>query len=252
MSLTDLWNALQPYLLVLAILLATWLVAWVVRSAVGRLMARSSPAVAAMARRMTWVLAWIVGIVIAIEQLGVRSDILLLMVGLFGVAVLLALRIPIENLAARYFADVYLPFKVGDSIRFDGHEGKVIELNAMATVVLAADESLHSIPNTELMHAPLVNTTPEAWKEVIVPISVGNDVDLAEFESSVLKSCLKLRPHLDERFPPFLSTRARSTQSTDLSLTLMIRSPGERDAIAGEVNKRVADVVASLRRGRPG
>jgi small conductance mechanosensitive channel len=246
----DIWAWLTPVLYVAVILVATWLIARLASVVVGRLLLHSMPLVATQARRAGWVIVWVVGVILAVEQLGVRSDILLLMVALFGFAAIIALRGPMENIAARYFSDMYLPFKVGDSIEVQGHAGKVIEVNSMATILLADDDRLVSIPSSTLMREAVVNTTPQAWKEVVVPIALPGDVDVATFESAVLKSLNKLKLHLDERFPPILTTKSRGPQSTELSLTVMIRQPGERDVIATEINQRIGEVLATIKVGR--
>jgi len=237
---------LIPFVDAAAILLVTWLLAWLTRTSLRRLMKWSQPIVATQAGRIGWAIVWLVGGILAIEQLDVRSDILLLVFGLIGVAAILGTRLPLENLAAKYFSDVYLPFKVGDSIQIRGHSGRVIEFNAMATVMLADDDTLHAVPNSVFLTEPVVNLTPQAWKEVIVPIVINSDVDLAEFESAVLKSCNKLKLRLDPRLPAFLATRTRGPQTTELTLTLMVRRPGDRDAVATEVHRRVAEVIAAL------
>lgn len=244
--MTDLTGYLTLLVYVVAILLATWFVAWLVGLAIHRSLSRSSPLVAAQGRRLGWIFVWVVGILLALAQLGVNTEILLLVLGLCGVAFLLATRQPLENFAARYFSDVYLPFKLGDTIEAAGHAGKVIEINAMTTLLLTPKDTLVSIPNATLMSGPVVNTTPQAWKELTVPIVIQSGADLAEFERTLLLSLNKLKSHLDDRFPPILSTRSRSPQSTELTLTLMIRDPGEREAIGAEVNQRVGDALKAM------
>jgi hypothetical protein len=93
----------------------------------------------------------------------------------------------------------------------------------------------------------VVNTSPQAWKEVTIPVSISGSVDLPTFESDLLKTLSKLRSRLDARFPPVLTTKARTPQSTDLVLTLMIRRPEDRDAITVEVNKRLTEVLDRVR-----
>ena len=120
----------------------------------------------------------------------------------------------------------------------------------MATILLADDDRLVSIPSSTLMREAVVNTTPQAWKEVVVSIALPGDVDVATFESAVLKSVNKLKLHLDERFPPILTTKSRGPQSTELALTVMIRQPGEREVIATEINQRIGEVLATIKGGR--
>jgi small conductance mechanosensitive channel len=156
------------------------------------------------------------------------------------------LREPLSNYGAKYFTDIYTPFKVGDSIQVHGVSGRVIQINPMTTVLLSETNQLISVPNTSMMREVVVNTTPMAWKEVTIPVSVGNQIDLAAFESELLKSLSKLRLRLDPRFPPVLTTRGRTAQATDLTLTLMLRRPEDRDPITVEANKRLGEVLDGL------
>jgi hypothetical protein len=91
------------------------------------------------------------------------------------------------------------------------------------------------------MREVVVNTTPQAWRELTIPVSIGGNVDLAAFEGAVLRSLSKLRTRLDRRFPPVITTRSRSPISTELTVTVMIRRPEDREAITLEVNKRVIE-----------
>lgn len=231
---------------VVVLLLATF-VAWLLSQLVGRLMKQSTPIVAAQMRRIVFLVVLAVGVIFAMESAGIPSDILLLVVGVAGAGAIVLTRQALENLGARYFSDVYVPFKVGDSISVKDYSGKVIEVNAMATILLGEDDRLVSIPNAVLLREVVVNSTPQAWKEVTIPLSVGSDVDLPAFESALLKSASKLRLHLDRRFPPVLTTKARGAQSTELALTLMIRRPEEREAIVSEMNKRIAETMEEAR-----
>lgn len=236
-----------PYLYVVVILALTWLVAWIASLAITGLMGQAAPQVAAGARRLGVVIIWIVGVLLAVQEAGLSIDILLVVVVLFGFAAIIALRQPLENYGAKYFSDVYSPFKVGDSIQVGSYAGKVIEINAMSTVLLSEDDRLVALPNSFFMKEPLINSSPQAWKELTIPISVAANVDIAPLESEILKSLSKLRLRLDKRFPPVLATKARTAQSTDLVLTVMIRRPEERDSVLVEVNKRIHDAMQRTR-----
>jgi small conductance mechanosensitive channel len=237
----------DPYLFAAIILALTWLVAWIAGLVISGLMSQSPPQVTAGARRSGMVVVWLVGVLLAVQEAGVGIDILLVVVGLFAVAAIVALRIPLENYGAKYFSDVYSPFKVGDTIQVGTYSGKVIEINAMTTVLLSEDDRLVALPNSLLLKETLVNASPQSWKELTIPISLPGNVDIAPLESEILKSLGKLRMRLDKRFPPVLATKARSAQSTDLVLTVMIRRPEERDALLSEVNKRVHDAIQGTR-----
>ncbi len=243
-----------PAVLIPAVLIALTIAVTAVAASlaaylVGGLMRQSPPVAAIGARRLAAIIVWLIGGSFALQQAGVSPEVVFVVVVLLGVAALIALRYPLENFGGKFFSDVYIPYKVGDSIRVGAFSGKVIEQNAMATVLLTTDDELVSIPTTLLHQEPVVNTTPQAWKELTIPMTVRSAVDLPAFESALLKSLSKLRSRLDPRFPPVVTTKARGAQSTDLTLTLMIRRAEDRDALLGEASKRIAEVTQAAQAG---
>jgi small conductance mechanosensitive channel len=241
---------LTPFLTLIyfgVILAVTWLFSYVVGLVIWGLMRKSNPQVTAAAQRVGFVIVWFVGIVFAIQELGVGVDALLLVLGLLGVAAIVALRQPLENFGAKYFSDLYTPFKIGDTIRVGDQAGKVIEVNAMSTILLSEDDQLIALPNSTFLRTSVVNLTPQAWKELIVPITLPGSVDLPAFESDMLKALSRLRLRLDPRYPPVFTLKARSPQSTDLVLTVMVRRPEDRDSVLSEVNLRLSETMERSR-----
>ena len=241
-------SAYIPLIFAPIILVVTWLLARLASLIVGSLMRQSNPQVVLGARRLAALIVWLVGGIVTIQELGISADIVLVFVALFGIAAIIGLRPVLENFSSRYFADVYSPFKAGDTIRVGEFSGKVIEINAMSTVLLTEDDRLVSLPNSMFMREVVTNLTPHAWKELTIPLAVPSAVDLPAFESDLLKSLGKLQLRLDRRFPPVLATRARGSQSTDLTLTVMVRKPEERDALLAEIHERISD---ALKRAQP-
>ncbi len=236
-----------PYIFAAVIVAFTALIAWIVGLVVRGAMGQSAPQVAQGARRLATVAVWVVGVLLAVQEIGISVDVLLVVLALVGVAAILACRQSLENFGAKYFSEVYTPFKVGDSIEVGPFAGKVIEINAISTVLLSSDDRLLAVPNSMILREGLVNVSPQAWKELTIPISVPGNRDIAPLENEVMKSLGKLRPRLDKRFPPVLTTRARTPQSTDLILTVMIRRPEDRDPLLAEVNKRVHAAIERTR-----
>jgi small conductance mechanosensitive channel len=239
--------ALWPYLPVLVTVVLTVVVAWIAALVVGRLMRNSSPQLARVARQLIAFAIAIIGATLALQFLGVNPAIIFVIIALLGATVLIALRGVLANYGAKYFSDLFVPFKVGDTIQVRGISGKVIEINPMTTVLLSDTDQLVSVPNESMIREVVVNTSPQAWKEVLVPVTIGGNVDLAAFESELLKSLSKLKTRLDPRFPPVLTTKSRTTQSTDLVLTVMLRRPEDRDAITAEANKRLSELLERAR-----
>jgi small-conductance mechanosensitive channel len=249
-GLATLWTLFAPYLPATVIGLLTLLFAWLASLLIGRLMRQSTPQMAGAARRLGALVIGVIGGTLLLQALSLSPVVLLLVVTLLAVTVLVALREPLGNFGSKYFSDIYTPFKVGDTIRVQGYSGKVIEINAMTTILLSDQEQLVSVPNVLLIRDVVVNTSPQAWKEVTIPVSISGHIDLPAFESDLLKNLGKLRMRLDQRFPPVLTTKARTPQATDLILTLMLRRPEDRDTITVEVNKRLGEVLDRVRAPR--
>ncbi len=243
-------SALWPYLPVLVTIVLTVVVAWIAGLVVGGLLRSGSPQLARIARQLTVVAIVVVGVTLALQFLGVNPAIIFVFIVLIAATVLIALRGVLANYGAKYFSDLFVPFKVGDTIQVRGISGKVIEINPMTTVLLSDTDQLVSVPNESMIREVVVNTSPQAWKEVLIPVTISGNVDLAAFESDLLKSMSKLRTRLDPRFPPVLTTKSRTPQSTDLVLTVMLRRPEDRDAITAEANKRMSELIERARGSR--
>ncbi len=200
-------------------------------------------------QRVATIVIWTVGLILAIEQFGFDINLLLLLIGILGVGAILAARDVLQNLAAKYFSDVYIPFKLGDSIRIREFSGKVIEINPVATVLLTEKEELVSIPNSLFVKEATVNITPQAWKEIIIPIAFNGRMGVPEFESKVLKAINKFKLHLDERFPPVLTVKRRENNYFELVLTLMIREPSKKEEITAEINKKITELTDEIKVG---
>jgi small conductance mechanosensitive channel len=237
-----------PLIFFLGILAATFFVSAFIGAILTRILSRSTPLVVSETKRVARAFVWIGGVLLAVEQLGLRVDFLYVLVAAGGFAVIIGSRDSLENIFARYFSELYVPVRIGDYITVRGHSGRVIEMNPISTILLSADDQLVSIPNSIFIKEAVINATPQAWKELTIPIVVGGDVNLPEFERAILKSCNKLKLRLDERFPPLLSVKSRSSQSAELSLTLMVKEPGNKEEISAELNQRITSLIEETKR----
>lgn len=229
------------------IIAVTWLIAHFVGRFLGKILKIGPPVIAVHVRRLTLVIIWLMGILLALAQIGLHLEVFLLLIGLAGITLAIANRETLENVASKYFAEFYIPFKIGDSISVRGFSGKVIEINPISTVLITEDENLISVPNSLFLREIVVNITPKAWKEVGIPIMISNDIILADFESNILRSCHKFKHLLDERFPPILTVKNREAKTTELILTLMIKEPGTKDAIISNITRKVSEIQERMK-----
>ena len=200
------------------------------------------PIIAIHVEKVVKVAIWVVGVLIAAQTVGVRIDIILLLFALGGFAAILAFRDVLHNMAARYFNELYVPFKLGDEITVLNYAGKVVGVNPTCTILLTKEGNIISIPNQIFMKEPIINSTQASWKEIIVPIVVPANIDLAKFEENVLKACNKLKMYWDENFPPLLTTKRRDEKELHLELRLMVNAPEKKEIAVSEINRRISEI----------
>jgi len=205
------------------------------------------PIIAVHVEKVVIVAIWVIGVLIAVQTVGVRIDLILLLFALVGFAAILAFRDVLQNMAAKYFSELYVPFKLGDEITVLNYTGKVIGVNPTCTILLTKEGNIISIPNQMFMKEPIVNSTQAAWKEIIVPIVVPASIDLAEFEENMFKACNKLKMYWDENFPPLLTTKRRDEKEIHLELRLMVNAPEKKETAAAEINRRILEIQQKFR-----
>lgn len=246
--LSSIFQTLYPVFYVIAILLLTWIFVKVIDTIIRRVLISLPHLILMRVRKTASAVIWFVGVLLAIEQLGLRIEILLILITLAGISLVIALRDVLSNIAGRYFSDIYVPYKLGDRISVEGYTGSVIEINPLVTVILTDDGKIVSIPNSYFLTNIVINETREAWREIVVPVLIEKDLDLAEAESEILKRINKLKARLDERFPPTVMVKRSGDEGSELAVIVRIREPMDKEALTNEINKRIVEAIESLKK----
>jgi len=231
-----------------AILLVTWAIVIIVDRVLKKILIGTYPAVSASIRRFISIFLWLLGILVALSQIGLTLEILLVIITITGIGAIVASRDVIENIIAKYFSDAYIPFNKGDTIRMGNYEGEVIEINPIATVLLNEKGEMISIPNSKFMKEITVNLSPAAWKKVVIPISLPAGLNIAEFENSLLRYMYRIKHLLDEHFQPLLTVKSKTSSSYELALTFMVNDKNKREQVVNQVNMKIMEIIEELRR----
>jgi small conductance mechanosensitive channel len=230
------------------IIVATWLIVIIIDKILKQLLSGTFPAVSASIRRVVGIFIWILGSLIALSQVGLNLEILLLVVALAGIGAIISMRHVLENLVGKYFSDAYIPFNRGDIIRVGNYEGEVIEINPIATILLNEKGEMISIPNSIFMKEISVNLSPTAWKKVTIPIVLSSDINFAEFENLLMKYMFKIKHLLDEHFQPIINIKSKSPTSIEALLIFMINDKNKKDLIVNQVNTKISEIIDTLKK----
>ncbi|MFE9120153.1 mechanosensitive ion channel family protein [Streptomyces sp. NPDC007172] len=137
---------------------------------------------------ITRVVVVAMGVLVALESVGISIAPLLTALGVGGLAVALALQDTLANLFAGVHILASKTVQPGDYIRLSsGEEGYVVDINWRNTVVRNLSNNLVIIPNGRLARTNMTNyARPEQELTVLVQVGVGYDSDLEHVERVTL------------------------------------------------------------------
>lgn len=123
-------------------------------------------------RRVVLIFIWIIGIVMALNNVGVQVATLLGTLGIGGVAVALAAQDTIKNIFGGFTILTDSPFKIGDVIKFDNYEGTVQDIGIRSTRILTYEGRMITVPNYKLMDAYVTNISVEPSRRVSINLGL--------------------------------------------------------------------------------
>lgn len=132
------------------------------------------------------VLLLVVLVLAILKTLGVDTSGLVALVAASGVAVGLALKDSMSNLASGIILVCSKPFKEGDYISVNGVEGIVKSIRMLQTKLLTYDNKLVILPNSSILNNSLTNFSARSLRRVDVAFSVDYATDMEKLKKVVL------------------------------------------------------------------
>jgi small-conductance mechanosensitive channel len=166
-------------LALLLLALGTWLAKWLARI-LDRLMLRFQveDILRNFLRNLAYAIAMVVVFIAALDFIGVPTTSLLAVVGAAGLAIGLALKDSLSNIASGVMLITLRPFRIGDQVQIAGLEGVVESVRIFQTTMVTNDNREIILPNSQITSAPIVNFTGRGDRRVdlAVPMAYGEDV----------------------------------------------------------------------------
>lgn len=117
----------------------------------------------------------IVVVIAALQKFGVPTTSLLAMLGAAGLAIGLALKDSLSNIASGLMLIVQRPFKAGDAVQVAGVEGVVEQVRIFTTRMRTYQNELVVLPNSEITTKPIINLTHKPVRRADVAVGIGYD-----------------------------------------------------------------------------
>jgi small conductance mechanosensitive channel len=164
----------------LVIILVGFWVAKLVRRTLQRVLTtrKLDPTVVYFADSCIQVLVYGVVLIAALHRLGVETSSLVAMLGAAGLAIGLALRGQLSNVAAGLLIIMFRPFSVGDYIEGGGSAGTVEKFELMSTEIRTPENVTVIMPNSKLTADKVINYSSRDTRRLRIVIGVSYKADL--------------------------------------------------------------------------
>lgn len=152
-------------------------------------------------KRAILIIIWIIGIIMALANVGVNISALLGTLGIGGIAFALAAQDTIKNIFGAFTIFTDRPFAIGDTIKFDSFEGTIVDVGIRSTKMRNYDKRLITIPNSKLSDASIVNISAEPMRRVVMKIGLTYDTTPKKMNEAmnILKDMPKKIEYVSEK-----------------------------------------------------
>lgn len=124
----------------------------------------------------------VLGVLIALSQVGISLGPLLAGLGVVGFVVGFALQDSLSNFAAGMMILMYRPFDVGDLIEAGGVVGKVSHMSLVNTTILTVDNQTIVVPNNKIWGDVVRNVTAQTMRRIDMVFGVSYTDDIPKTE----------------------------------------------------------------------
>lgn len=193
-------------------------------------------------KRTALVLVWIIGIVMALSNIGVNISALLGTLGIGGIAFALAAQDTVKNIFGAFTIFTDKPFNIGDTIRVDSFEGTVIDVGARSTKIMDYDKRIITFPNYKITDANIINISSEPKRRVVLNLGLTYDTTPKKMKEAL--DILKAIPGRVENVSSNPSdTTAVFTNYADSALVIMyiyfIEKQGDILGVTSNMNMEI-------------
>ncbi|WP_223788097.1 mechanosensitive ion channel family protein [Marinicella meishanensis] len=179
-------QAMPKITIALIILLLTWLVAKLAFSLGNKVLSKrvNNVFVRRLSARLFALPVVVIGIYLVLKMTGLTNLAMTVIggTGLLGLVIGIAFKDIAENFLASILISIQRPFKIGDYIRVDGHQGVVQSVTTRGTVIMTLEGNHIHIPNAIIYKNTIVNVTanPNIRKQFMVGIGYDDPITQAQ------------------------------------------------------------------------
>jgi len=187
-------------------------------------------------RRAVLAIIWSLGIIMALNNVGVNVGTLIAGLSIGGLAFALAAQDTIKNIYGGFTIFTDRPFRIGDRIKVDGFDGFVEEIGIRSTRIRTMEKRLVTIPNFKLVEASVENISEEPLRRILLKLGLTYNTNPEKMNEAM--AILKDMPNRVENVET-KDIMVAFTDFTDFSLVITFVYFITKDADVMEVPTQV-------------
>lgn len=153
-----------------------------VRAALDRSRADLSQLLKNTAVSLTGGLVMLLGILVALSQIGLSVGPMLAGLGIAGFIIGFALQDTLGNFSSGAMILIYRPFDVDDFVEVTGASGLVKKMNLVSTTITTFDNQTLVVPNSKIWGDVIKNVTHQKLRRVDMEFGIGYEDDIEKAE----------------------------------------------------------------------
>ena len=165
---------------------------------------------------------YIIIFISCIDALNIPITSLITALGAVGLAVSLAVKDSLANVASGIVVILSKPFALDDYVKIGDCEGTVKEIGFVYTILGTIDNKQIMIPNSQVSSSKIVNYSAEKMRRLDLKFSIGYNDDIKKAKQIILDEIEKTGLALPEPAPPFVGVGAHGASSIELSVRIWV------------------------------
>lgn len=186
-----------------------------------------------------------IGLLMALDQMGFEVRSLLAGLGIVGLAVGLAAQETIASVFAGFLILWDRPFRIGDTVQVAGYLGDVTAIGLRSTRIRTLEHREVILPNKDVIQQAIVNHSRYPLMRIAAPLAIASGADLERAREALLAAVRRDFPALREPAPQVVVT-ALGESGVAMELRVWVTSPQVAEASLFallEIAKRALDAA---------
>jgi small conductance mechanosensitive channel len=181
------------------------------------------PTVKSFLGSMISVVLKILVIICALGTLGIDMTSIITVIGTATVAIGLALKDSMANIASGVLIIINKPFKVGDYLSTEGLEGTVHKIEMMYTTLISFDGKEIILPNSRVTSNNVINYNVEGCRRLDLPFSISYNDSIVEARDAIMEIINSDNRILSEPEPPVVGVDSHGESGINLIVKVWCR-----------------------------